>query len=69
MTGQMANSVMPNFFISIHQNYFNHPSKSGTEIYYFKGGYSLLGACKEIMKALTEDLKTLDKGIKPDFSC
>ncbi len=65
---RMANDIMPNFFISIHQNYFSHPSKSGTEVYYFKGDMAAKELAKEIMKALTEDLKTLDRGIKPaDF--
>ena len=65
---QMTNRIMPNFFISIHQNYFSHPSKSGTEIYYFKGDTVAKELAREIMKALTNDLKTLDRGIKPaDF--
>lgn len=65
---QMANDTAPNFFISIHQNYFSHPSKSGTEIYYFKGDMAAKELAREIMKALTEDLGTLDRGIKPaDF--
>ncbi len=61
---QLANDIKPNFFISIHQNHFNHPSKSGTEIYYFKDDKAAGGLAKEIMKALTEDIKTLDRGIK-----
>lgn len=65
---KMANDIMPNFFISIHQNYFSHPSKSGTEIYYFRGDTVAKKLAKEIMKSLTEDIKTLDRGIKPaDF--
>ncbi|HZK38156.1 MAG TPA: N-acetylmuramoyl-L-alanine amidase [Clostridia bacterium] len=61
---RIANDIMPNFFISIHQNYFNHPSKSGTEIYYFKGDTVAKKLAKEIMKVLTKNLNTLDKGIK-----
>ncbi|MBU5676080.1 N-acetylmuramoyl-L-alanine amidase [Alkaliphilus sp. MSJ-5] len=65
---QMANSIAPHFFISIHQNYFNHPSKSGTEIYYFRGDTVAKELAREIMTALTEEIETLDKGIKPaDF--
>jgi len=65
----MVNDISPHFFISIHQNYFNHPSKSGTEIYYFRGDEIAKELAKEIMLTLTEELKTLDRGIKPaDFS-
>ncbi len=60
----MANDIAPDFFISIHQNYFSHPSKSGTEIYYFRGDGRAKALGREIMIALNEDLKTLDKGIK-----
>lgn len=65
---QMVNHILPHFFISIHQNYFSHPSKSGTEIYYFRGDKTAKELAKEIMNTLTEELKTLNKGIKPaDF--
>ncbi len=65
----IANNISPHFFITIHQNYFNHPSKSGTEIYYFRGDKVAKELGREIMSALVEEIKTLDRGIKPaDFS-
>ncbi len=60
----MVNDIVPNFFITIHQNYFSHPSKSGTEIYYFRGDLAAKELAKEVMTALTSEIKTLNKGIK-----
>lgn len=61
---QMAKDIGPDFFISIHQNYFNHFSKSGTEIYYFRGDFMAKELASEIMRVLTNEINTIDKGIK-----
>lgn len=61
---QMAKDIGPDFFISIHQNYFSHCSKSGTEIYYFRGDKMAKELAEEIMPVLTNEMNTLNKGIK-----
>lgn len=61
---QMAKDIGPDFFISIHQNYFSHCSKSGTEIYYYRGDTMAKELAEEIMPVLTNEINTLNKGIK-----
>lgn len=59
-----ANEVLPHFFISIHQNYFKHPSISGTEIYYYRGDEEARRLGEEIIKEMTERLSTVNRGVK-----
>lgn len=59
-----ANKILPHFFISIHQNYFKHPSISGTEIYYYRGDKEAKRLGEEIIKEMTEKLSTVNRGVK-----
>lgn len=61
---KIANEISPDFFISIHQNYFKLPSISGTEIYYYRGDQEAQKLGEAIIKELTEKLNTTNRGVK-----
>ncbi|AKL97142.1 stage II sporulation protein D [Clostridium aceticum] len=60
----IVNEISPAFFITIHQNYFKHPSISGTEIYYYRGDKEARRLAKEIIEEVSEKLGTIKRGIK-----
>ncbi|SDK85798.1 N-acetylmuramoyl-L-alanine amidase [Natronincola ferrireducens] len=59
-----ANEISPDFFITIHQNYFKHPSISGTEIYYYRGDEDAKKLGKIIIEEITRQLHTTNRGVK-----
>ena len=61
---KLANTIRPNFFLSIHQNAFANPNISGSEVYHYRGdrdGEALAGM---ILKELTAQLGTAERGVK-----
>lgn len=60
----LANKILPDFFISIHQNYFKNPNISGTEVYYYRGDKEAKRLGEEIIKEMVKDLGTINKGVK-----
>jgi stage II sporulation protein D len=61
---EMANSIRPHFFISIHQNGFYNQAVSGTEIYYYNGDKEGERLGRMIMLQLVEDVGAINKGVK-----
>lgn len=64
LRADMANRVRPDFFISIHQNAFESPEVSGTEIFYFSGDQEGRALGRAIMDQLVEELGFADRGVK-----
>ncbi len=60
----MANQLKPHFFISIHQNFINQPTISGTEIYFYRGDKEAEKLASCIMDHLVKAIGTLNRGIK-----
>lgn len=60
----LANDVRPNFFLSIHQNYFANPNISGSEIYHYRGDQDGEALAIQILKELSKEIKTADRGAK-----
>ncbi|SES94900.1 SpoIID/LytB domain protein [Natronincola peptidivorans] len=60
----IANKILPDFFITIHQNYFKHPTISGTEIYYYRGDKEANKLGREIIEEITKELQTVNRGVK-----
>lgn len=60
----MANSHVLDFFVSIHQNFFKNPARSGTEIYYFRGDKEAKKLGEEIIREITQGLNTINRGLK-----
>lgn len=60
----LANSVRPNFFLSIHQNYFANPNISGSEIYHYRGDQDGEELAVQILRELSQGLGTADRGVK-----
>jgi stage II sporulation protein D len=61
---EMANTIRPHFFISIHQNGFYHPGVSGAEAYHYEGDLEGERLGRMIMLQLVKDLGTADRGVK-----
>jgi stage II sporulation protein D len=61
---EMANTIRPHFFISIHQNGFYHPGVSGAEAYYYDGDLEGERLGRMIMLQLVKDLGVADRGVK-----
>jgi len=61
---EIANSIRPHFFISIHQNAIENPSVSGTEIYYFRGDKEGEELGRLIMEQLIKEINVTDKGVR-----
>ncbi|MCC5912029.1 MAG: N-acetylmuramoyl-L-alanine amidase [Clostridiaceae bacterium] len=59
-----ANKLLPNFFISIHQNHFKHPSISGTEIYYYRGDEEAKKLGETIVDEISATIQTINRGVK-----
>lgn len=60
----LANDLRPNFFLSIHQNYFANPNISGSEIYHYRGDQDGEALAVQILKELSEGIGTADRGVK-----
>lgn len=60
----MANQIKPHFFISIHQNFINQPTISGTEIYYYRGDKEAEKLASCIMDHMVRSIDTLNRGVK-----
>ena len=60
----IANSLRPDFFISIHQNFFANPSISGSEIYYYRGDREGETLGNFILGELSAALGTASRGTK-----
>lgn len=60
----IANSVRPNFFLSIHQNAFANPNISGSEIYHYRGDRDGEALGTLILKELSNRLGTAERGVK-----
>lgn len=61
---EIANSIRPHFFISIHQNAIDNPRVSGTEIYFFEGDTEGEELGRMIMDQLVEEANVIDRGVK-----
>lgn len=59
-----ANNILPDFFISIHQNHFKHPNIAGTEIYYYRGDDEAKRLGEEIINEMVKNLGTINRGVK-----
>lgn len=59
-----ANTTLPKFFVTIHQNYYNEPSISGTEIYYYRGDNEALLLGKNIMEQINKRVGLNNRGIR-----
>lgn len=60
----LANQIKPHFFISIHQNFINQPTISGTEIYYYRGDKEAEKLASSIMEQLVRTTETLNRGVR-----
>jgi len=60
----LANKVRPNFFISIHQNFFANPNISGSEIYFYRGDREGETLANFILDELSAALGTAPRGAK-----
>lgn len=60
----IANKVRPDFFISIHQNFFANPNISGSEIYYYRGDREGETLGSFILRELSLALGTAPRGTK-----
>ncbi len=60
----LANQVKPDFFLSIHQNFFANPSISGTEIYYHRGDEEGKALGNNILDEISKTLNTVPRGVK-----
>ena len=60
----IANQIKPHFFLSIHQNYINQPTISGTEIYYYRGDKEAEKLAASIMDQLVRTTETLNRGVR-----
>ncbi len=60
----LADQVRPDFFISIHQNFFANPNISGSEIYYYRGDIESETLANLILQDLSQNLGTTSRGAK-----
>lgn len=61
---EMANSIRPNFMISIHQNAFFSSGMSGTEVYFYRGDIEGSKMSKKILDNIVRSLFTVNRGSK-----
>lgn len=61
---ELANKRNPDFFLSIHQNFFANPNISGTEIYYSRGDEEGKILANAILEEMAEELQTVPRGVK-----
>lgn len=61
---KLANEIRPDFFLSIHLNYFNNPSVKGCEIYHYRNDKSASILSNYIIKSINEGLDIANKGVK-----
>lgn len=59
---EIANSIHPNFLISIHQNSFFSSGISGTEVYYYRGDTEGEKLGNAILKNIVSALCTVNRG-------
>lgn len=60
----ITNSILPQFFLTIHQNFFSEREVSGTEIYYFRGDNEARVLGKIIMEQINKTLGLTNRGVK-----
>jgi len=60
----LADQVRPDFFISIHQNFFANPNISGSEIYYYRGDREGETLANFVLEGLSQKLGTASRGAK-----
>lgn len=61
---ELANTLRPNFFLSIHQNSFANPNISGSEIYHYRGDREGGTLANFILQELSEALGTVQRGVR-----
>lgn len=59
-----ANKIQPQFFLTIHQNYYSEPSISGTEIYYYRGDSEAMLLGRKIMEQINNRVGLINRGVR-----
>jgi len=62
---QLANRWGADLFLSIHTNSFSGPAAHGTEVWHYPGSADGIHLAGVVQEAITRDLHTADRGIKP----
>lgn len=60
----VANEISPEFFLTIHQNFYSEPSFSGTEIYYYRRDDEAMLMGRSIMHRINNLVGLVNRGVR-----
>ncbi|PAB59968.1 N-acetylmuramoyl-L-alanine amidase [Anaeromicrobium sediminis] len=60
----ISNEIMPDFFLSIHQNSFKNSNICGSEIYIYRGDEESATLAEIILEKLSQNAKVVSRGVK-----